>query len=123
MKQIARQVRMTHWAQMMRERRDSGASVREWCSGKGINEKTYYYWQRRLREAACTELALQGAATGRSGQQTQSFTELRVAGLPAHSERISGAVQIEVGEITIKADNTYAPEQLATLLRALTQTC
>ena len=40
--------RMELWSERVQEYRSSGKSVREWCRDRGLSEKTYYYWQRRL---------------------------------------------------------------------------
>ena len=40
--------RIQLWAERIAECRSSGMSVRAWCRGNEISEKTYYYWQRRL---------------------------------------------------------------------------
>jgi putative transposase len=45
--------RLQQWADMTRACRESGMSNKEFCRQNGISEKTYYYWLRRLREAAC----------------------------------------------------------------------
>ena len=54
-RRIASEFRLSAWANIIRERNQSGLSVREWCDVNGINEKRYYHWQRRVREAACEE--------------------------------------------------------------------
>lgn len=41
----------------MRERMQSGSSIKAFCKQIGICENTYFYWQRRVRAAACLELA------------------------------------------------------------------
>ena len=47
--------RVQLWAERIAECRGSGMSVRAWCRGNGISEKTYYYWQRRLyQQMVCT---------------------------------------------------------------------
>jgi len=119
-KQMAQQVRLAHWTHVMRERSESGASIRQWCGEKGINEKTYYYWQRRLREAACKHLSMQRQVSEQAAQLPQSFTELRVAECPEATEKTSTG-KIEVSVIRIKADSTYPPEQLAALLRGVSE--
>ena len=43
--------RMEEWAQRVSECRSSGLTVRKWCEQHEINEKTYYYWQRRIWES------------------------------------------------------------------------
>ncbi len=51
-REIAREYRLAHWAQIMKERSESGLSVKAYCQQIGICGNTYFYWQRRLREAA-----------------------------------------------------------------------
>lgn len=55
-KQVTHEVRLQQWANVLRERKSSGSSVRRWCRENDINEKTYYYWQRKLRESVCENL-------------------------------------------------------------------
>ena len=44
--------RLQEWAQIHRRCRESGLSNREFCRQNGIAEKTFYYWLKKLREAA-----------------------------------------------------------------------
>ena len=50
--EIRRQVRLSQWSAMVREREESGLSVKAYCEQTGIAAKTYYYRLRKLREAA-----------------------------------------------------------------------
>jgi len=36
------------WQDRIQECRNSGQTVVAWCAEKGISEKTYYYWHRKL---------------------------------------------------------------------------
>ena len=116
-KKKAQQVRLTHWAGIMRERNESGKSIRLWCRENGINEKTYYYWQKKLRQAACEQLK------NYTDSQSSKFTEVMLPEIPS-KVAIPQAVQtnqlqMEICGIRIQADSTYPPEQLAILLREL----
>lgn len=44
--------RIQEWAQIHRRCKESGLSNREFCRQNGISEKTFYYWLKKLREAA-----------------------------------------------------------------------
>ncbi len=55
---VAKGYRLSQWAQVMQERRKSGQSVKEYCQRSGISRNAYFYWQRKLRDAACTELVV-----------------------------------------------------------------
>ena len=52
--------RVQNWAMVIQECSNSGMSNREFCRQRGISEKTYYYWLRKLRsqmaEAAVPQL-------------------------------------------------------------------
>ena len=44
--EIRRQVRLSQWSAMVREREESGLSVKAYCEQTGIAAKTYYYRNR-----------------------------------------------------------------------------
>lgn len=37
------------WKERIREREKSGLSIKEWCIQNQINQRVYYYWQKKLR--------------------------------------------------------------------------
>jgi putative transposase len=49
--------RMAQWAQIIQTRVERGQNIRDFCAAEGISRNAYFYWQKKLREAACTELA------------------------------------------------------------------
>ena len=53
---VASEYRLSKWAQVIQTRLDSGQSIQDFCQSAGISKNSYFYWQRKLREAACTEL-------------------------------------------------------------------
>ena len=48
--------RLQQWAQVVKSCNTSGLSNREYCRQHNISEKTYYYWVRRLRQAAASQI-------------------------------------------------------------------
>jgi putative transposase len=61
---IAKEYRLSKWAQIIQARNESGKSVKEFCKEAGISKNAYFYWQRKLREAACEELTSKDKSTG-----------------------------------------------------------
>jgi transposase len=124
-REVAEEYRLTHWAQIIQERTQSGLSIRAYCKQIGICENTYFYWQRRLRKAACEQLSKYEPEQKNARQPC--FVEVEVAEqpmlpiLPAPSASMSppGKLHIKAAGLQITADSTYPPEQLATLLREL----
>ena len=44
--------RLQSWAEIIRDCQTSGLTNRKFCAQRGISEKTYYYWLRKLRQTA-----------------------------------------------------------------------
>ena len=51
---VRNEYRLQSWMEIIRECEESGLSNREFCFQRGISEKTYYYWLRKVRAAAAT---------------------------------------------------------------------
>ena len=43
------QYRAQNWAMLIQECKNSGLTKREFCQQRGISEKSFYYWLRKLR--------------------------------------------------------------------------
>ena len=54
--EVKREFPLQQWRGMVLERKESGLSVKEWCSERGITEHVYYYRLRQLRMSACQAL-------------------------------------------------------------------
>jgi putative transposase len=54
---ITADYRLSQWAQIIQARLDSGQNVKNFCQAAGVKRSSYFYWQKKLRDAACTELA------------------------------------------------------------------
>ena len=49
---VRNEFRLQNWMEIIRECEESGLSNREFCFQRGISEKTYYYWLRKVRAVA-----------------------------------------------------------------------
>ena len=117
-REIAKEYRLSHWAGILRERNQSGLSVKAFCRKIGICGNTYFYWQRKLRELASERFALSQEAAPR-------FTEVKLS-VPQKSNPETtefGQIRIEVGVVQITTDSRYPTEKLAALLRELSRLC
>ena len=105
----------------MRERKESGLSIRAYCKRACIHENVYYYWQKKLREAALEELAGQGDAKA-SAPEGWALCTAKPA-LPMATEKTaaisSEQITVEAQGLRITAGSAYPVEQLAQLLRGL----
>jgi len=116
---VAHDIRLRHWAGMLKEQQESGRSIRAWCRENKVAEKTYYYWQRKLREVACEQMtALQAAGISAPG-----FAEVRTEPLALSETTTPSRICVETDRIRITTDSTYPPDKLASLIRELSRPC
>ena len=90
------------WMEIIRECEESGMSNREFCSQRGISEKTYYYWLRKIRTAAATVIEPQLV---RVDNQAMSGTEQMI--------------EIRYGRVELRLPETVDLKALAAFLNAL----
>ncbi len=101
--------------QIIKERKESGKGVDEFCIEKGISRNAYFYWQRKLREVACFELA---KANEKEAEKCVPAGWMQLSSLTEESRTI----HIEVSGCHIKVDSDTDSELLkkvCQILRAL----
>ena len=57
MDQITHEIRLANWKKVIEEcqARPEGQSAKQWLTEHGISDKSYYYWQRKIRFQAYDE--------------------------------------------------------------------
>jgi len=118
-REIAEEYRLSHWAGIMRERAESGLSIKTFCKTAGFHQNVYFYWQRKLREAACRELLL--TAPDRINKEIVP-TGWAVC-VPAKPEVKESSVSIEIGKFRVIASPDADEEHLAKVCRVLMSLC
>lgn len=119
-REMAYQYRLAGWAALTKERAELGMSIRAYCAMKGFAENTYFYWQRRLRDAACAQLETEQKKLPSAGFAQVALAP--VSELPASSSQAS-QLQVQIHDIHMSVDSSYPPEKLAALLRELCTSC
>lgn len=126
-RKIAAEYRLAHWTQIMRRKRESGLSAKAFCENEGFHENIYYYWQRRLREATCEQLAKIQSEQVQVNLVPSGFAELKIVEAyepPAPPENATqGEIRIDIAGIRIAADSTYPSEKIAALLGLFKAPC
>ena len=57
-RKITKEYRLSQWAEIIQARNESSKSIKEFCENNGIRKHAFFYWQRKLRQEACKELAV-----------------------------------------------------------------
>lgn len=109
------EARMSSWAAMIRQRNESGMTVRQWCEANRISENTYYYRLNRLRKAMIRSVTV-------SDPQKESMpsahpTEFaRIMSQPQASSNV--ALRIRHADTTIEVSND-ASDRILEFLRGV----
>ena len=49
---LTNQVRMAKWSEIIKDRCESGLTIKEYCAERGISRDAYFYWLKKIRESA-----------------------------------------------------------------------
>lgn len=115
-REIAEQYRLRHWAKIMQERTENGLSIKAFCQQKGIGPNTYFYWQRKLREAASPALP-------QPAPVEQSLVPRGWAVCKAAEPVPVKALSIEIGGVRIEVEPDTDQELLVKTCRVLKSLC
>ena len=114
---MSKQERLENWTARIMACRSSGMTVRAWCQENGLSEKTYYYWLRRVRQEAYSQLQQELPTLTHMDSTAVTFAEIPVPG--AHkSEEISfkADVVIRTGPLVIGIANSVSEGLLSKIL-------
>ena len=106
MNEIARiknEVRLKQWAEMVRQRNESGLNVSKWCDQNGVNVKTYYYRLKQVRQALCNEV------------EQHDIVAVR----PVYDCRENTHSRLSMGNATIELPDDFNEDTLKRLLGVL----
>lgn len=118
-REIAKEYRLSHWAQIVKEREESGLSIESFCKNAGIHANSYFYWQRKLRESVCEQLIKKPTET--TSLMSSNFVEVKLSEYNKMTQSIESKAQIRIEAfgLQIATDSDYPADKLATLLREL----
>lgn len=115
-KEVTQSYRLNKWTEIIRECRSSGQTTVSWCAAHNISEKSYYYWLKKVREAACEALPA-------VNPQSNSIVPLDVTSLRPRitttNKQLSADITLNFGSITLELHNTASSALIENTLRAL----
>lgn len=109
--------RLSEWAQMVSQCRNSGKTVSAWCVENGINTKTYYYRLKRVCEAI-PEKAKQNRLPLPKEVSEPTFAEV----MPAHTTK-DAVITVRFGSAELAIRNGAEPSVVEAALRVLSRIC
>ncbi len=124
MDQIIHTVRSSKWKDIIQQcqNRPSGMSIKQWMAENQISEKSYYYWQRKLRKTVYEQMdnPLTVLSAMQEGPEV-SFAEIRIPESKGSvsdiiPETIRPTAVIRTATMTIALSNDIADSLLSRIL-------
>ena len=113
-KKMTAELRLSHWAQVMRERVESGLNIKDYCEKRGIHTNTYYYWQSKLRKTVGGQLM--DLRENSLQLEHPSFMEVKPDTINqldrSDYSRQNDVVQVEINGMHIRANSEYPVDNL-----------
>jgi len=110
-------VRAQKWAEILRDRQSSGQSNAAYCAEHGINIKTFYYWQTKLRRQAAGMLNVSSSCERLAPVEGHPIVPVNFSGSNVPE------ITIRKGKFAIELSGSTSPAVLETLLTVLSKLC
>ena len=113
------QVCLASWKKIIEQcnNRPQGTTVKQWVKDNGINEKTYYYWLRRVRREVYSQLDTELPAIASPEPPSVTFAEIPVANRREQGHvSFQADAMIRTDPMTIGIANSISDSLLETLL-------
>ena len=111
MSDLKHNITAERWAMLIKERMESGMTVRKWCIERNIKESQYYYWLNILRR---------DAVGGREQEQSVSpFVELPAVCQEQIFQPDAAAAVIRRGSIVIEVTESASAGFIAKVMEAV----
>ncbi|MGI6357257.1 MAG: IS66 family insertion sequence element accessory protein TnpA [Bacillota bacterium] len=91
------------WEARIAAFKDSGLSGAKWCEEQGVNAHQFYYWKAKLK--------------------SDNQPAKRAGWLQVEVSDPVASLEVRVGTAIIEVKPGFNPELLASVVRALTETC
>lgn len=105
------QIRVASWTAMIKQRKDSGLTIREWCAANGIQESVYYYRLNRLRKIAI-DIGETPDPAPKNVPVSERFAQIPVASAPDSNV----AIRIRRGDTVVEVSSDV-PDRILSFLK------
>lgn len=111
-RELKRQHHLQIWTPIIQECKNSGMTVKTWCEDNDVNEKQFYYWQRRVREAM-------HPSTTAGKDPLATFVRMDHLSGAGTATAFSPDMILNYGNLRMELSNTVSPELLGQVMQAL----
>lgn len=115
------EIRLIHWKQIIEQcqNRPKGQTAKQWMTENQISEKSYYYWLRKVRNNAYSQLSSHTSLATVHERNSVTFAEL-----PTYSQKneefsftFQAAAVIKTAKATVALSDTISDRLLGRILQ------
>ena len=108
------QIRCEQWSRIINDCLASGQAKKAWCKENGVSEKSFYYWQRILRNEAYIEMKQLPVTL--PSEPPVAFVELKpIPEEPEIQSSFRPDIILRSGRLVLEISNTASAELLGQL--------
>lgn len=120
MDKITHEVRQAQWEAIILKCNNSGMSKKAWLEKNNVNEKQFYYWQRRIRTAnAQANMVSTGEPVSPCRVPAVDFAEVVLPPAMQQAAVTKPDAVLRMGNMTLEISNTLSPALLAALWQVM----
>lgn len=125
LKKVTTEYRINYWSDLIKECRSSAQTVSSWCQEHNINMKSYYYWLRKIRIAACNSIPTVGnkqqsiVPLKNASDLQPVFAEIKVPS----NELAQPAIILRFNSAVLEIQNGVTNSTIENTLKALKNIC
>lgn len=118
MRAVDHQIKVQEWRKIITECRNSGMSIKRWCSDNGIKPNQYYYWLRVIRNESLALMPLESKVA------SPSFAAVKIAETVGPGSTDTGiCAVIKTDNLSVEIKSSIDPNILEQILRILSSLC
>ena len=123
MDKTTHEIRISNWRSIIEQcqARPEGQSAKQWLADNGISEKTYYYWQRRVRQETYALIRQDVVSPAIPALDTKSvtFAEIPYAAAPDNLQPFAPDVVIRKGQTVLELSNSVSDRILEKIMEVM----
>ena len=119
MDKTTHEIRIANWRSIIEQcqARPEGQSAKQWLADNGISEKSYYYWQRKIRQET---YSLISSEVGHIAEpESVAFAELPFTGSGDGRQSFSPDAIMRRGRAVLELSNTISDRLLDRLMEVV----
>lgn len=105
-----------HWKKVIEDCQASGKTVVAYCKENNVNEKSYYYWLRKVREQLCKNMDYSET----TGENNNEFAQIQ---LPVSYQHTIPTIKLQIGKIVVEISDGISHDTISYVLNGIRNIC